>query len=69
MIDPQVVYSIVERETGRYVGRNTKIQELNIDSLEFVDLLLQITNETGLSIPDDQLDKLQTVGDIVMELV
>lgn len=67
-VDPQVVYMTIERETGRFVGANTKLQELNVDSLEFVDLLLAIANETGLSVPDDKVGDLQTVGDIVAEL-
>lgn len=59
MID---VCAVIERETGQKVTEGTPLEELNVDSLEFLDLLLTL----GILI--DGSDKFQTVGDLVREL-
>jgi len=58
------IEDVIERETGQVVNENTLLEDLNIDSLEFVDLLLAISNETGKSVPDSKVSELNTVGDI-----
>lgn len=58
------IEDVIERETGQVVNENTLLEDLNVDSLEFVDLLLAISNETGKSVPDSKVSELNTVGDI-----
>ena len=62
------IYAIIERETGRFVDGSTPLLELNIDSLEFLDLLLEINKETGLTAPDAKIHEFKTVGDLVRAL-
>lgn len=62
------VCDVIERELGLPVTEETALEDLPMDSLEFVDLLLSISNETGRSIPDSKVSELTTVGDIVREL-
>ena len=40
-------------------------EDLEADSLDAVELNMAIEDETGISIPDEELANLKTVGDIV----
>ena len=35
------------------------------DSLDVVDLIMSIEDEFGLEVPDDQVENIKTVGDVV----
>ncbi|HHH54559.1 MAG TPA: acyl carrier protein [Bacteroidetes bacterium] len=39
--------------------------DLGADSLDTVELIMEFENEFGLSIPDDQAEKIQTVGEAI----
>ncbi|MBR4306168.1 MAG: acyl carrier protein, partial [Ruminiclostridium sp.] len=48
------------------VTEATNIQEdLGADSLDIVDLVMSFEEEFDLEIPDEQVEKIKTVGDIV----
>ncbi|MBP3922643.1 MAG: acyl carrier protein [Ruminiclostridium sp.] len=40
-------------------------EDLGADSLDIVDLVMSFEEEFDLEIPDDQVEKIKTVGDIV----
>lgn len=42
--------------------------DLGADSLDMVELLSRLEDEEGIVIPEEDLDSLSTVGDIVNEL-
>lgn len=63
------ICAVIERETGQAVTPATPIESLGVDSLEFVNLLLELSNEIGGEIPDSRIPHIKTVGDIVVELV
>lgn len=45
---------------------NTKIAEdLGADSLDLVDLLMSVEDEFGVEIPDEEVENLHTIGDVV----
>ena len=44
------------------------IEDLGADSLDVVELLSRLEDEEGITIPEEDLDGLTTVGDIVREL-
>lgn len=44
------------------------IEDLGADSLDMVELLSRLEDEEGIAIPEEDLDGLTTVGDIVREL-
>ncbi len=41
------------------------IDDLGADSLDVVDLIMSLEEEFGVEIPDDQVENMKTVGDIV----
>jgi acyl carrier protein len=41
------------------------VNDLNYDSLELVEFTMELEDEFELSVPDDQADKLMTVGAVV----
>ena len=43
------------------------IEDLGADSLDMVELLSRLEDEEGITIPEEDLDGLTTVGDIVRE--
>lgn len=62
------LYEIIEIETGQKVDDDTPLDDLKIDSLEFLQLLIEISDATGKQVPDVQIGGLQTVGDIARQL-
>ena len=40
-------------------------QDLGADSLDTVELIMEFEKEFGISIPDDQSEKIQTAGDAI----
>jgi acyl carrier protein len=41
------------------------IEDLNADSLDVVELLMTLEDNTGKTIPDDMVSDIKTVGDLV----
>jgi acyl carrier protein len=41
------------------------IEDLGADSLDTVELVMALEEEFGLEIPDDEAEKLQSVGDVI----
>jgi len=41
------------------------IEDLGADSLDIVDMIMKLEEEFGISIPDEDLDKIKTVKDAI----
>ena len=41
------------------------LKDLSADSLDAVEIILAIEDEYGIEIPDEEAEKIQTVGDLV----
>jgi len=50
---------------GTEITRESTLKELNIDSLDLVEVIMGAEAETGLTFEDDELLDLKTVGDVV----
>ncbi len=51
------------------INENSKIvEDLGADSLDLVELLSSLEDEYGITIPDDDIENLKTVGDVANEL-
>lgn len=44
------------------------IEELNADSLDYVDLIMSLEDEFSLEFSEDDADKFKTVGDVVKHI-
>ena len=44
------------------------VEDLGADSLDVVELLSQLEDEYGIMIPDDEVESLVTVSDVVTEI-
>ena len=48
------------------VKRSTSFQEdMGADSLDVVELVMELEEEFGINIPDDQAEKIKTIGEAV----
>ncbi|MDL2220581.1 acyl carrier protein [Eubacteriales bacterium OttesenSCG-928-N14] len=48
------------------INENSRlVEDLKADSLNIVELVMELESEYNLEIPDEDLEKLSTVGDIV----
>ena len=48
------------------VNRDTNLmKDLSADSLDAVEIIMAIEDEYGIEIPDEEAEKMQTVGDLV----
>ena len=53
------IYSFAPKNTASFTN------DLGADSLDTVELIMEFEKEFGISIPDDQAEKIQTVGDAI----
>ena len=64
------VIAIVSEQMGvdkSEINRETSfINDLNADSLDTVELVMELEDEFDLQIPDEEAEKIQTVGAAVM---
>ncbi|WP_232102825.1 acyl carrier protein [Gimesia aquarii] len=44
---------------------DSRFADLNADSLDLVELVMKLEDEYDMQIPDDDYDKIQTIGDVV----
>ena len=52
-------------DKGQITNETTFINDLGADSLDTVELVMQFEDEFNLTIPDDEAEKIQAVGDAV----
>ena len=52
-------------EESEVVATASFTNDLGADSLDTVELIMEFEKEFGISIPDDQAEKIQTVGDSI----
>ena len=67
-IEPQVIIVVAEKLSADKdkINRNTNFtSDLNADSLDLVELVMELEEEFEINIPDDAAEKIQTVGQAV----
>ncbi len=61
------VKDIIEKELGvereKLTGEASFIEDLGADSLDIVELVMEFEKEFNIDIPDEDAEKLRTVGD------
>lgn len=47
------------------VTTSTQLEEFGVDSLDIVELVMEIEEETGLDVPDEGVKEMRTVQDLI----
>jgi len=56
---------LIEQETGKTASLDTKIQDLGIDSLDFLALIVEVQTKFSVTIKDAEIPKIQTIQDLL----
>ena len=65
-IETRVIDALVEfGEERENVGLDARFEDLEVDSLDLVELAQIVEDEYGVEIKDSDLDKVETVRDVV----
>jgi acyl carrier protein len=59
----EIIAKELEVEVKQLTPEAKFIEDLGADSLDIVELVMALEEEFGLEIPDEEADKLKTVGD------
>ena len=51
-------------DAGRILETTRLVDDLGLTSFDLADIIVSIEDEYGVSIPDEELQSLQTVGDV-----
>ena len=71
MVLEQIIKMVAEQfmiDENEISADTSFVDDLGADSLDMVELLSRLEDEEGITIPEEDLDGLTTVGDIVREL-
>ena len=52
-------------EPGKVTMDSTILEDFQADSLDIVDLAMSVEDAFDIEVPDEELEKIKTVGDIV----
>ncbi len=61
----QILMDQLDLEEDKITMESDIVADLEADSLDVVDLVMTIEDEYGVEVPDDQIEKFTTVGDVV----
>ena len=61
----KIIVDKLRVEESEVVATASFTNDLGADSLDTVELIMEFEKEFGISIPDDQAEKIQTVGDAI----
>ena len=59
----EIIAKELEVEAKQLTAEAKFIEDLGADSLDIVELVMAVEEEFGIDIPDEDADKLKTVGD------
>ncbi len=60
-----LVSAATKIETSKIQANTNFIDDLNLDSLDMVELMMKMEDEFGIEIPETDTEKLKTVEDVV----
>ena len=61
----EIIVDKLSVEESEVTNEASFTNDLGADSLDTVELIMEFEKEFGLSIPDDQAEKISTVGDAI----
>ncbi len=63
-----IIVEVMDVDPEEVTLESTFVEDLGCDSLDVQQILLAIQSEFSIKIPDEALDGLETVGDVVEQL-
>lgn len=67
-IEQKVIQIVAEQmsvDKGTITRSTSFVNDLNADSLDTVELVMELEDEFDLTIPDDEAEKMKTVGEAI----
>lgn len=60
------IFNIIKKRTSKKFDKSTEITFLGFDSLDLVELVMEIEEELEIKIPDDKLSVIKTIDDLLV---
>ncbi len=64
MINQEKVFNIIKQRTDKKFNNSTEIKLLGLDSLDLVELVMEIEDTLSIKIPDEELTNIKTIDDL-----
>jgi acyl carrier protein len=61
----QLVAEATKTDIARITAGTSFIDDLNMDSLDIVELMMKMEDEFGVEIPEEEAENLKNIGDVV----
>ena len=61
----EVIVDLLKTDESEITMESSFVDDLGADSLDLVELIMGLENEIDIEIPDEEAEKIQTVGDAV----
>lgn len=60
------ILNIIKKRTNKKFNETTEISFLGLDSLDLVELIIEIEDELSLKITDEKLKNIKTINDLLV---
>jgi len=64
----KIIVDRLEIDESKVTENSSFIDDLGADSLDIVDLIMAFEEEFSVEIPDEDMEKMKTVGDVIKYL-
>jgi len=61
----KIVSEATKMDAANISEKTNLIEDLNLDSLDMVEMMMKMEDEFGVEIPEDESEKLKTISDVV----
>ena len=59
-----IVSEAANVESGNIKAETSFVDDLNLDSLDMVEMMMKMEEEFGIEIPEEKTEELKTIGDV-----
>lgn len=60
----KIVSDATKVDAGNIKGETNFVDDLNLDSLDMVEMMMKMEEEFGVEIPEDKTEELKTINDV-----
>lgn len=61
----EIICDQLDIEEDKVTMESNIIEDFDADSLDVVDLIMSLEDEYGIEMPDDEVENIKTIGDVV----